>query len=275
MLVEAPSVEDTISILRGLKDRYEVHHGVRIQDSALVAAAVLSDRYIADRFLPDKAIDLMDESAAKLRVEMTSKPEAVDRMDRKVMQLEMERLSLGKDETKQSRVRKGIIDKEIEELKVEQKVLLDQWQLERGSVAEVQEVKEEIDKCRKDIEKAENSYDLNKAAELKYMTLPTLQGKLDELERALAGKERALVQDEVTEADIAATVSSWTKIPVSKLQSSEREKLLMLEEELGLEVLVASVARFPSFLFVCLFVWRKLFGLFGIALFAPACHELT
>jgi len=236
VLVDAPSVEDTISILRGLKDRYEVHHGVRIQDSALVAAAVLSDRYIADRFLPDKAIDLIDESAAKLRVEMTSKPEAVDRLDRKVMQLEMERLSLGKEGDKQSIVRKEIIDKEISELKVEQKKLLEQWQGERDSVSSVQETKEAIDRCRIDIEKAENSYDLSKAAELKYKELPVLQAKLEEMELAMSSKERTLVQDEVTEADVAGTVSGWTGIPVSKLQSSEREKLLLLEEELGNEV---------------------------------------
>eukprot|EP00285_Hemiselmis_virescens_P003132 CAMPEP_0173415370 /NCGR_PEP_ID=MMETSP1356-20130122/84822_1 /TAXON_ID=77927 ORGANISM="Hemiselmis virescens, Strain PCC157" /NCGR_SAMPLE_ID=MMETSP1356 /ASSEMBLY_ACC=CAM_ASM_000847 /LENGTH=1012 /DNA_ID=CAMNT_0014377611 /DNA_START=153 /DNA_END=3191 /DNA_ORIENTATION=- len=236
VLVDAPSVEDTISILRGLKERYEVHHGVRIQDSALVAAAVLSDRYIADRFLPDKAIDLMDESAAKLRVEMTSKPESVDRMDRKVMKLEMERLSLAKDDTKQAKVRLETIDKEISELKVEQKTLLDKWQSERDSVGSVQAVKTELETVKVDIDKAEKTYDLSKAAELKYMTLPALQAKLEAMEASLASSERTLVQDEVTEADIASTVSSWTKIPVSKLQSSERDRLLLLEDELSKEV---------------------------------------
>jgi len=236
VLVDAPSVEDTISILRGLKERYEVHHGVRIQDSALVASAVLSDRYIADRFLPDKAIDLMDESAAKLRVEMTSKPESVDRMDRKVMKLEMERLSLAKDDNKAAQQRLETIDREIGQLKAEQEVLLEQWQNERDSVGMVQAVKEELEKCKVDIDKAENSYDLNKAAELRYMTLPALQQKLADTESSIANSERKLVQDEVTERDIASTVSSWTKIPVSKLQSSEREKLLLLEDELSKEV---------------------------------------
>jgi len=276
VLVDAPSVEDTISILRGLKERYEVHHGVRIQDSALVASAVLSDRYIADRFLPDKAIDLMDESAAKLRVEMTSKPESVDRMDRKVMKLEMERLSLAKDDNKAARQRLETIDRDIAKLKEEQQVLLEQWQMERDSVrppitrppslsplpraassatdprirhpapltpgtrnpkvGTVQAVKEELERCKLDIDKAEKTYDLNKAAELRYMTLPALQKKLADTESSIESSERKLLQDEVTEGDIAATVSSWTKIPVSKLQSSEREKLLLLEDELSQEV---------------------------------------
>eukprot|EP00281_Chroomonas_sp_CCMP1168_P031143 CAMPEP_0206239618 /NCGR_PEP_ID=MMETSP0047_2-20121206/15489_1 /ASSEMBLY_ACC=CAM_ASM_000192 /TAXON_ID=195065 /ORGANISM="Chroomonas mesostigmatica_cf, Strain CCMP1168" /LENGTH=984 /DNA_ID=CAMNT_0053664321 /DNA_START=198 /DNA_END=3152 /DNA_ORIENTATION=- len=237
VVVDAPSVEDTISILRGLKDRYEVHHGVRIQDSALVAAAVLSDRYISDRFLPDKAIDLMDESAAKLRVEMTSKPEKVDRMDRKVMQLEMERLSLQKDETKQAKTRLSIIEKEIEHLKEEQETLLAQWEKERQSVTAVQDIKEQIEQVKLEIDKAEKTYDLNKAAELRYMTLPNLEKKLDETAAAIQTTTNTLVQDEVKESDIAATVSSWTGIPVSKLQSSEREKLLLLEDELSAEVI--------------------------------------
>mmetsp|Transcript_51035 Transcript_51035/g.124335 ORF Transcript_51035/g.124335 Transcript_51035/m.124335 type:complete len:1080 (+) Transcript_51035:52-3291(+) len=231
------SVEDSVSILRGIKDKYEQHHGVRILDTALISACVLSSRYIAGRFLPDKAIDLMDESAAKLRVEMTSKPEKVDRMDRKVMQLEMERLSLQKDETKQAKTRLSIIEKEIEHLKEEQETLLAQWEKERQSVTAVQDIKEQIEQVKLEIDKAEKTYDLNKAAELRYMTLPNLEKKLDETAAAIQTTTNTLVQDEVKESDIAATVSSWTGIPVSKLQSSEREKLLLLEDELSAEVI--------------------------------------
>jgi len=236
VVVDAPSVADTVSILRGLKDRYEVHHGVRIQDAALVAAAALSDRYIADRFLPDKAIDLVDESAAKLKMEMTSKPAAVDRLDRKIMQLKMEELSIKQDQSKRSQVRLDGIRKEIQELSAEQKVMQEQWEKERVDVRSVQDVKEQLDKLRTEIDKAEAGYDLQKAAELRYARLPELESKLEEAEKRLVDKQNTLMRDEVTETDIAATVSAWTQIPVSKLQSTETERLLNLEESMSKRV---------------------------------------
>eukprot|EP00292_Cryptomonas_paramecium_P001893 CAMPEP_0113673900 /NCGR_PEP_ID=MMETSP0038_2-20120614/7107_1 /TAXON_ID=2898 /ORGANISM="Cryptomonas paramecium" /LENGTH=905 /DNA_ID=CAMNT_0000590395 /DNA_START=13 /DNA_END=2726 /DNA_ORIENTATION=+ /assembly_acc=CAM_ASM_000170 len=234
--VQPPTVEDTVSILRGLKERYEVHHGVRIQDSALVAAAMLSDRYISDRFLPDKAIDLVDESAARLKIQLTSKPEAVDRLDRRVMQLQMERLSLKNDESKQGRERRAVIEKEIQQLSSEQSALVGQWERERGALKEMQDLKEKIDKVKVEIEKAERGYDLAKAAELKYKVLPDMLKKMDSVEESIKNSEGSLLQDQVGEEDIASTVSSWTRIPVSKLRSSERERLLGLEQELGSHV---------------------------------------
>jgi len=243
VLVEAPSVEDTVSILRGLKERYEVHHKVRIDDGALVAAAIMSDRYISDRFLPDKAIDLMDEAAARLKMEMTSKPSSVDRVDRKIMQLEMESLSLSRDkESADAKVRLAKIEKEMLTLREEQKALVDQWESERGDFTAVADVKADIDKIKIEIDRAEGSYDLSKAAELKYKTLPELLAKLKETEQRLADKaasassKQALMRDEVTEADVAAVVSAWTGIPVTRLQATERERLLNLEESLGNKV---------------------------------------
>jgi ATP-dependent Clp protease ATP-binding subunit ClpB len=244
VMVEAPSVEDTISILRGLKERYEVHHKVRIDDGALVAAAVMSDRYISDRFLPDKAIDLMDEAAARLKMEMTSKPASVDRVDRKIMQLEMERLSLSRDKNSaDSRVRLQRIEDESKQLRVEQRALVEQWEQERGDFTAVADIKEQIDKVKVDIDRAEASYDLSKAAELKYKELPELQTKLRETEERLSAKaatpssKQALMRDEVTESDVAAVVSAWTGIPVTRLQATERERLLRLEESLSDKVI--------------------------------------
>ena len=237
-MVDAPSVEDTISILRGLKERYEVHHGVRIEDAALVAAAVMSDRYIADRFLPDKAIDLVDESAARLKMEMTSKPAAIDRVDRKIMQLQMERLSLGSDDSVAGTKRLSSIDKEIARLEDRQKGMKDKWLAERAAVNAVQEIKEKVDKCRVDIDKAEGSYDLTLAAKLKYQDLPALQQELADAEAKLAQREEgSLMRDQVTGADVAAMVSSATGIPVAKLQASDREKLLELESRLSERVI--------------------------------------
>ena len=237
-MVEAPSVEDTISILRGLKERYEVHHGVRIEDAALVAAAVMSDRYIADRFLPDKAIDLVDESAARLKMEMTSKPAAIDRVDRKIMQLQMERLSLGSDDSVAGTKRLSSIDKEIARLEDRQKGMKDRWLAERAAVNAVQEIKEKVDTCRVDIDKAEGSYDLTLAAKLKYQDLPALQQELADAEAKLAQREEgSLMRDQVTDADVAAMVSSATGIPVAKLQASDREKLLELESRLSQRVI--------------------------------------
>ncbi len=233
--VDQPSVEDTISILRGLKERYEIHHGVKISDTALVAAATLSNRYISDRFLPDKAIDLVDEAAAKLKMEITSKPEELDEIDRKILQLEMERLSLQKETSAASRDRLEKLEKELADLKEEQSRLNAQWQAEKEVIDRLQALKEEIEKVNIEIQQAERNYDLNRAAELKYGKLIELHKKLAEAEAKLREIQvggRSLLRDEVTEADIAEIISKWTGIPVSKLVESEAQKLLHLEEEL-------------------------------------------
>jgi ATP-dependent Clp protease ATP-binding subunit ClpB len=233
VLVEEPSVEDTISILRGLRERYELHHGVRIKDAALVTAAVLSHRYITDRFLPDKAIDLVDEAAAKLRTEIESMPTELDEVSRRVMQLEIEREALRKETDTASRDRLTKLDRELADLKAQQQQLRARWELEKQSVARVRGIKEQIEKARLDMEQAERQYDLNRVAELKY-------GKLAQLERQLADEENRLkeqgsmqlIKEEVDEDDIAAVVARWTGIPVSKLLEGEKEKLLRLGEHL-------------------------------------------
>ncbi|KAL7190579.1 hypothetical protein ACSBR2_022794 [Camellia fascicularis] len=249
--VDQPSVEDTISILRGLRERYELHHGVRISDSALVAAAILSDRYISGRFLPDKAIDLVDEAAAKLKMEITSKPIALDEINRAVLKLEMERLSLMNDTDKASKDRLHRIEAELAVLKEKQARLNEQWEHEKAVMTRIQSIKEEIDRVNLEIQQAEREYDLNRAAELKYGSLNSLQRQLEAAEKELdeyikSGK--SMLREEVTENDIAEIVSKWTGIPVSKLQQSEREKLLHLEEELhkrvvGQDPAVRSVAE--------------------------------
>ncbi len=233
--VDQPSVSDTISILRGLKERYEVHHGVKISDTSLVAAATLSSRYISDRFLPDKAIDLVDEAAAKLKMEITSKPEELDEIDRKILQLEMERLSLQKESNAASRERLERLEKELADLKEDQRALNSQWQSEKDVIAKIQSVKEEIDRVNLEIQQAERDYDLNRAAELKYGKLTDLHRRLEAAETELAQAQRSgksLLREEVTEADIAEVISKWTGIPISKLVESEKEKLLHLEDEL-------------------------------------------
>ncbi|MCL1463604.1 ATP-dependent chaperone ClpB [Argonema galeatum] len=233
--VDQPNVEDTISILRGLKERYEVHHGVRISDSSLVAAATLSTRYISDRFLPDKAIDLMDEAAARLKMEITSKPEELDEIDRKILQLEMEKLSLQKESDRASRERLDRLEKELADLKEEQRTLNAQWQSEKEVINDIQAIKEEIDRVNVEIQQAERNYDLNRAAELKYGNMTELHRKLEAAETRLAQTQRSgksLLREEVTESDIAEIISKWTGIPISKLVESEKEKLLHLEEEL-------------------------------------------
>jgi ATP-dependent Clp protease ATP-binding subunit ClpB len=236
VLVDQPTVEDTISILRGLKERYEVHHGVRIADSALVAAAVLSSRYIADRFLPDKAIDLVDESAARLKMEITSKPEEIDEIDRKILQLEMERLSLGRESDIASQERLQRLERELAELSEQQSTLNAQWQQEKGAIDELSALKEEIERVQLQVEQAKRSYDLNKAAELEYGTLAGLQKQLLAQEEALAETddtaEKSLLREEVSEDDIAEVIAKWTGIPVTKLVQSEMEKLLKLEDQL-------------------------------------------
>jgi ATP-dependent Clp protease ATP-binding subunit ClpB len=236
VLVDQPTVEDTISILRGLKERYEVHHGVRIADSALVAAAVLSSRYIADRFLPDKAIDLVDESAARLKMEITSKPEEIDEIDRKILQLEMERLSLGRESDTASQERLQRLERELAELSEQQSTLNAQWQQEKGAIDELSALKEEIERVQLQVEQAKRSYDLNKAAELEYGTLAGLQKQLLAQEEDLAETddtaEKSLLREEVSEDDIAEVIAKWTGIPVTKLVQSEMEKLLKLEDQL-------------------------------------------
>ncbi|MBW4555945.1 MAG: ATP-dependent chaperone ClpB [Trichormus sp. ATA11-4-KO1] len=243
--VDQPTVEDTISILRGLKERYEVHHGVKISDSSLVAAATLSSRYISDRFLPDKAIDLVDEAAARLKMEITSKPEELDEIDRKILQLEMEKLSLQKESDAASRERLERIEKELADLKEEQRTLNAQWQSEKDIINKIQSVKEEIDKVNLEIQQAERNYDLNRAAELKYGKLTNLHRQLQTAESELANAQRtgkSLLREEVTEADIAEIISKWTGIPISKLVESEKEKLLHLEDELHQRVVGQSEA---------------------------------
>ena len=233
--IDQPNVEDTISILRGLKERYEVHHGVKISDSALVAAATLSNRYISDRFLPDKAIDLVDEAAARLKMEITSKPEELDEIDRKILQMEMERLSLEKESNAASRERLERLEKELADLKEEQRGLNSQWQSEKDIISKIQTIKEEIDRLNVEIQQAERDYDLNKAAELKYGKLTSLHRQLEEAETELSQTQtsgQSLLREEVTEADIAEVISKWTGIPIGKLVETETEKLLNLEEEL-------------------------------------------
>ena len=227
VLVDQPSVEDTISILRGLRERYEVHHGVRIKDSSLVAAAILSNRYISDRFLPDKAIDLVDEAAAKLRTEIDSMPAELDEATRRQMQLEIEREALKKESDAASRERLGKIDKEVAELKTSTSSLRAQWQADQEALKKQREIRAQIDHVKTEIEQAERAYDLNKAAELKY-------GKLTGLEKQLEKEAHAptLLKEEVDEEDIAQVVSRWTGIPLSKLLEGEVQKLLHLPEEL-------------------------------------------
>ncbi len=231
VMVNPPSVEDTISILRGLKERYEVHHGVRIQDSALVAAAVLSDRYISDRFLPDKAIDLMDESAAKLRTEIDSMPSELDEITRRIMQLEIEAAALEKEKDNASKERHNNILKELQDLRSESDVMQGQWENEKAAISRVRDIKREMDECRTEIEKAEREYDLNRIAELKYGKLNELERKLREEEDQMLNKQgSSLLKEEVDEEDIARVVSRWTGIQVSRLLEGEKEKLMHLDD---------------------------------------------
>jgi ATP-dependent Clp protease ATP-binding subunit ClpB len=239
VFVDQPSVEDTISILRGLKERYEIHHGVRIQDAALVAAAVLSNRYISDRFLPDKAIDLVDEAAAKLRTEIDSMPAALDEISRRVMQLEIERQALRKEKDPASRERLEKIERELANLKTQGDALRAQWQTEKEGVQKLRKLREEIEQTKVEVEQAERQYDLNRAAELKYGKLNELERELRKQEELLAMKQgqNQLLKEEVTPEDIAAVVSRWTGIPVSKLMEGEVQKLLHLDEELHRRVI--------------------------------------
>lgn len=244
VMVNPPSIEDTISILRGLKERYEVHHGVRIHDSALVAAAVLSDRYISDRFLPDKAIDLMDEAGARLRTEIDSMPTALDEITRRIMQLEIEAAALEKEKDLASKERHDQILKELQDLQSEADVMKTQWQAEKQAISRLRQIKREIEDCRTEMEKAEREYDLNKAAEIKYGRLNELERKYKAEEELLAGKQKhnMMLKEEVDEQDIARVVSRWTGIPVSRLMEGEREKLAHMEELLHKRVVGQSEA---------------------------------
>ena len=241
VMVNQPTIEDTISILRGLKERYEVHHGVRIADNALVAAAVLSNRYISDRFLPDKAIDLVDESASKLKMEITSKPEEIDEIDRKIIQLQMEKLSLERESDLVSQERLNLLKHELTDLSKRQISLNEQWKKEKSSIDEISSIKEEIEKVQIQIDQSKRNYDLNKAAELEYGTLNNLQKKLNEKETNLSRKNKtsqnSLLREEVTENDIAEVIAKWTSIPATKLAQSEMDKLLDLETSLQKKVI--------------------------------------
>ena len=233
VMVNEPTVEDTIAILRGLKERYEVHHGVRIRDAALVAAAVLSHRYISDRFLPDKAVDLVDEAASRLKIELDSMPTEIDVIEREVMQLEMERQALKKEKDRASKERLTKLERELAELKEKSGALKAEWQKEKGLLDEQRKLKEQLDAARTELERAQRRGELAKASELQYGRIPELERKLAELTaKETEGGKPQLLREEVTEEDIAEVVSSWTHIPVSRLQEGEREKLVKMEERL-------------------------------------------
>ena len=234
VLVQEPDVEDTISILRGLRERFEIHHGVRIHDRALVAAATLSNRYITDRFLPDKAIDLVDEACAMIRTEIDSMPTELDELTRKVMQLEIEEAALKKENDEQSQKRLQALQEELANIRESANNMRSRWELEKSGLQQVQEKREALEKLKREIEEAENNYDLNKAAELKYGRLPQLEKELKELEDKVENQkdEGKLLREEVTEEEISAIVSRWTGVPVTRLVEGEREKLLRLEDVL-------------------------------------------
>ncbi len=238
VLVDQPTVEDTISILRGLKERFEIHHGVRITDSALIACATLSDRYISDRFLPDKAIDLMDEAASKIRTEIDSLPTELDEISRKIMQLEIEKQALSKETDRGSVARLSALEKELSQLREENATMRAQWENEKKAITQVKSTKEQIEEVKHQMEEAERNYDLEKLAQLKYGTLPELLKKLEtDKQTAETAEENRLLKEEVGEEEIAEVVSAWTGIPVAKLVESEKEKLLKLPEILHRRVI--------------------------------------
>jgi len=239
VLVSAPSVEETISILRGLKERFEVHHGVRIQDAALVTAAILSDRYISDRFLPDKAIDLIDEATAMVRTEIDSMPEELDAKMRRIMQLEIEQEALKKEKDKASKERLKAVREELAALKTDAQSLRLQWEMEKESIARIRNLKEKIEETKREIEDAQRRYDLNKAAELQHGMLPKLETELSNLEQEMTEKHKGgqLLREEVTSEEVSEVVARWTGIPVSRLLEGEREKLIRLPDELHRRVI--------------------------------------
>jgi len=239
VMIGEPSVEDTIAILRGIKERYEVHHGVRIQDSALVAAATLSDRYISDRFLPDKAVDLVDEAASRLKIELESMPTEIDQLERQGMQLEMERQALSKEKDPASKERLERVERELADLNERAKHLRAQWQNEKGVIGEVRKVQEEIEQRKLELEQAQRLGDLGRASEIQYGILPSLEAKAAEQQQNLQSLQETtrILTEEVTEEDIAKVVSSWTHIPISRLQEGERSKLVAMEGRLGERVI--------------------------------------
>jgi ATP-dependent Clp protease ATP-binding subunit ClpB len=239
VMIDEPSVEDTISILRGLKDKYEVHHGVRIQDAALVSASMLSYRYISDRFLPDKAIDLVDEAASRLRIEIDSMPEELDEVERKIQQLEIEQVALKKEKDEASKKRLQNVKEEIANAKATRDELAAHWRTEKEHIQKIREIKAKLDQYKADIEKSERDGDLNKVAELRYGKIPELENQL-KIENNQLNKlqqDRQMLKEEVEEEDIAEIVSRWTGIPVSRMLESEKEKLLHMEERLGERVI--------------------------------------
>ena len=240
VMVDEPSVEDTIAILRGLKERYEVHHGIRIQDAALVASAVLSNRYLTERFLPDKAVDLMDEAASRLKIELDSKPTEIDQLDRQIMQGEMERQALQKEKDAASRERLGTLERELADLKEQSARLTAQFQAEKAEIDKAQTIQRQIDAARTELEQAQRRGELSKASELQYGRLPELQRHLDAHNAKLAEVQAdgsRMLQEEVTADDIAEVVSSWTRIPVARMKEGERTKLIKMEDRLGERVI--------------------------------------
>jgi ATP-dependent Clp protease ATP-binding subunit ClpB len=238
VFVDEPSVEDTIAILRGLKERYEVHHGVRIQDTAIIAAATLSHRYIADRFLPDKAIDLIDESASRLRIEIDSMPTEIDEVERRIMQLDIELQALSKEKDEASVARREAIERERAELAEQSAAMKARWQAEKDAIIDIRVVKEGLEEAHREVERAEREADLERAAELRYGEIPGLEKKLAELEAAQDGRaEATFLKEEVDAEDVAEVVSKWTGIPVSRLMEGEVEKLVHMEERLHLRVI--------------------------------------
>lgn len=237
VMVNEPTVEDTISILRGLKERYEVFHGVKITDGALVSAATLSDRYITDRFLPDKAIDLVDEACALIKTEMDSMPTEVDELRRKVMQLEIEEAALKKETDNLSKERLEELQKELAELRDDFNNKKAKWENEKNSVNRLQELREKVESVKKEIEMAQNEYNLDKAAQLQYGTLPELQKQLEEEEANVKNKDLSLVRESVTDEEISRIISRWTGIPVAKLTETERNKTLHLDKQLHKRVI--------------------------------------
>ena len=247
--VDEPSVEASVAILRGLKERYEVHHGIRIQDTALVSAATLSDRYITDRFLPDKAIDLIDEAASRLRMELDSMPTEIDQLERQVMQLEIERTALKKEKDEASRERLAKLEETLANLKEQSDELKARWQDEKASINAVSIVNSQLEEAHRDQEKAEREGDLNAAAQIRYETIPELEKKLGEMQQALneAEETKRLLKEEVTDEDVAAVVAAWTGIPVSKMLEGERQKLVHMEDRIservvGQQKAIAAVA---------------------------------
>ncbi|HEU4809818.1 MAG TPA: AAA family ATPase, partial [Sphingomicrobium sp.] len=234
VFIGEPTVPDTISILRGLKEKYELHHGVRITDAAIVAAATLSNRYISDRFLPDKAIDLMDEAASRIRMEVESKPEEIENLDRRIIQLKIEREALKKEQDKASKERLDKLENELANLEQQSAELTTRWQAEKEKIAGEAKIKEQLDAARIELEQAQRGGDLAKAGELQYGRIPALEKQLSEAQAASQG---AMLREEVTDQDIAAVVSRWTGIPVERMMEGEREKLMQMESAVGARVI--------------------------------------